>query len=403
VFNYSVASGFIVQSRGFWGKAGRCLSFGPAAPGSSDQVILPTEIATTCNTSWDAVAVGGVADGVAGGTAGGTAGGAAGGAVQLRIRAGSASGGDGRCLTFTAPVPAPDDEWCIENNNLWRSSTDVLQVWSSVMVQAESMATQGYISRPGAWSFPDAMELGSPGGYSLTWEEAKSNLALFAVTSSPLFLGNDPRTGRMQERLVDLLLNPDMLAVDQQYSAEAAFAGGRIKAEFPAKELWAKPLAVWDNAPARSAAVVLLNRGGTAVGISPAELPDHCTADPSQPCNGCFIDADQPQLSPCDDNVTASTGAAELVLKFADLPRSWLGLGPDSADGTDGGGGGSGGGGISCNVYDIYGCPHAGCTTRGAAQGVALGRFVGQWAATIPPHGSRFLRLSGCTASADVT
>ena len=28
-----------------------------------------------------------------------------------------------------------------------------------------------------------------PGGGSLTWEESKSNLALFAVTSSPLILG----------------------------------------------------------------------------------------------------------------------------------------------------------------------------------------------------------------------
>jgi hypothetical protein len=39
----------------------------------------------------------------------------------------------------------------------------------------------------------------------LTWEESKANLALFAVTSSPLILGNDPREGRMQARLVQLL------------------------------------------------------------------------------------------------------------------------------------------------------------------------------------------------------
>ena len=87
------------------------------------------------------------------------------------------------------------------------------------MVEVESMATQGHISRPGAWSFPgattahfrpgspltktefdltkriprllasDCLEIGVPGGGSLTWEESKSNLALFAVTSSPLILG----------------------------------------------------------------------------------------------------------------------------------------------------------------------------------------------------------------------
>ena len=38
-------------------------------------------------------------------------------------------------------------------------------------------------------------------------------LSLFAVTSSPLMLGNDARPGRMQQRLVELLLNPDLLVI----------------------------------------------------------------------------------------------------------------------------------------------------------------------------------------------
>ena len=90
-------------------------------------------------------------------------------------------------------TPAPD-MWCIANNNMWRSNTDVLQNWVRTMVEVESLATQGHISRPGAWSFPDCMELGVPGGGSLTWEESKSVLALFAVTSSPLILGNGTLT-----------------------------------------------------------------------------------------------------------------------------------------------------------------------------------------------------------------
>jgi hypothetical protein len=31
------------------------------------------------------------------------------------------------------------------------------------MIEVESMATQGHISRPGAWSFPDCLELGVAG------------------------------------------------------------------------------------------------------------------------------------------------------------------------------------------------------------------------------------------------
>ena len=104
--------------------------------------------------------------------------------------------------------------WCAANNNMWRSSTDTLQVWSRVMVQQESLVGLGAISGPGQWSFGDCLELGVPGGGVLTWEESKSHLALFAVTSQPLFLGNDVRLGHVQQRLLDILLNKDMLMVD---------------------------------------------------------------------------------------------------------------------------------------------------------------------------------------------
>ena len=299
---------------------------------------------------------------------------------------------------YTAPVAAPIDEWCIENNNMWRSSTDTLQCWERSMLEVESMATQGSVSRPGAWSFPDAMELGTPGDGVYTWEESKSILALFAVSSAPLFLGNDPREGRMQQRLVDLLLNKDMLGVNQQYSSAAQFAGGRIKSMFPASELWAKPL----ETPQHGVAVVLFNRGGTAIGESTGlPLQPHCF-DPNSslgPCVGCFIDAGKSALAPCNDNVTASSGAATVALEFSDIPPAWLGLASTApVDPAAGSGSGSGSRQIACDVFDVFGCPQeaAGCGTVGAAKGAALGRFTAGWNATIPPHGSRFLRLSGC-------
>ena len=167
------------------------------------------------------------------------------------------------------------------------------------MVEVESMATQGNISRPGAWNFPDAMELGTPGGGVMTWEESKSNLALFAVSSSPLFLGNDPRDGRMQPRLVDLLLNKDMLEVNQQYSTEAAFAGGRIKSSYPALELWAKPLV---KPKKHGVAAVLFNRGGMVYGESTGQpMQPHCF-DPEStlgPCVGARRPAENAFFAPC--------------------------------------------------------------------------------------------------------
>lgn len=77
-------------------------------------------------------------------------------------------------------------------NNAHRFTYDNLhrfKVWTRTMVEIESMATQGGISRPGAWSFPDCLELGVAGEGTFTWNEAQTVLALFAVTSSPLILG----------------------------------------------------------------------------------------------------------------------------------------------------------------------------------------------------------------------
>ncbi len=130
------------------------------------------------------------------------------------------------------------------------------------MIEIESMATQGSISRPGAWSFPDCMEIGVPGEGTYTWEESKSVLALFAITSSPLILGNDPRPGRIQDRLVELFLNKDMIAINQQYSPTAAHAGGRLLTKPGGQEIWAKPLIM----PPNSTAAVVFNRAGTVVG-----------------------------------------------------------------------------------------------------------------------------------------
>lgn len=75
----------------------------------------------------------------------------------------------------------------------------------------------------------------------------------------------------------------------------------------------------------------MFNRAGTVVGEIPdgePPRPPHCT-DPRStlgPCTGCFLDSDKPVLAPCDDNVTASTGAQKIEVEFARLPPAWIGL-----------------------------------------------------------------------------
>eukprot|EP00039_Didymoeca_costata_P021632 m.345013 g.345013 ORF g.345013 m.345013 type:complete len:671 (+) comp25672_c0_seq1:63-2075(+) len=294
--------------------------------------------------------------------------------VQFQLR----NNGTKMCLSSAGEYVVPNiDPWCISNNNMWRSNTDVLQTWSRTMIEVESMANQGYISRPGAWSFPDCLEVGVPGEGSYTWEEAKSVVALFAVTSSPLLLGNDVREGRMQPRLVDLMLNADMLDANSQYNQKFNFAGGRVWSGPLYKEVWAKPLV----SPANSVAAVLFNRGGYVIGQIPSgeSFPPHCSDPNSQlgPCVGCFVDYDKPWLSPCDDNTTASTGMQSIELQFSLINASWLGLEHSQEA-------------IQCHVYDIFATPQ---------KGEDLGVYTNSFQANIPPHGVRFVRLSNCSTA----
>ena len=71
----------------------------------------------------------------------------------------------------------------------------------------------------------------------MTWAESQAHVALWAITSSPLFLANDVREGHMQQRLVDMMTNRAMIAVNQNYSSDAGFSGDRIWSNATGKEL----------------------------------------------------------------------------------------------------------------------------------------------------------------------
>ena len=336
---FNLSANGTLRMRGREGSAGSCLG---RATGGGEQVVLGFGPLEFCDQGWQATPRGSV--------------------VSLESKA-----SPGLCLSSSgSPVATSIDPWCVQNNNMWRSQTDVLQCWPRTMIEVESMAEQGTISAPGGWSFPDCLELGVPGYGSYTWNEAQSVLALFAVTSSPLMLGNDARPGRMQHRLVHLLTNPDLLAVNADYNAGIGFAGGRIWSAPVGKEVWAKPLL--DG----QAAVVLLNRAGLASGVALGDRNPYFA-----PYAGCFDlhGRSDAILSPCDDNATASHGAQTLALDLDLIPRSWIAL-PASP------------GVVSCEVFDILATPHA---------GEALGRHDGDsWSALVPPHGVRFLRVSDC-------
>ena len=71
----------------------------------------------------------------------------------------------------------------------------------------------------------------------------------------------------MQERLIDLLLNRDLISVNQGF---VGLAGGRLASSVNGVEVWGKPLENF------TAAFVLVNRGGVVFGKGDTPLPPHC-------------------------------------------------------------------------------------------------------------------------------
>jgi hypothetical protein len=147
----------------------------------------------------------------------------------------------------------------------------------------------------------------------------------------------------MQQRLPDILLNGDMLAVNQEFSVTHRFAGGdRIWTAPVGREIWAKPL------PGGRVGAVLFNRNGTT---------SRCDV-PTPPYSGSL------QVL-CDDNVTGSSGAQALVLAFDVLPTQWLLTGDEQLHP-------GGGTAVTCEVRDIF----SGQTGKA---GKDLGRFQGSF------------------------
>lgn len=272
-------------------------------------------------------------------------------------------GRPGMCLASGTAVKTPLPDWC-STMNMWRTSTDTLAVWPRLMQQLESMVGLGTVSGPGHWGFADCLELGVP--CSLTWEQSKSHLALWAVTSNPLFLGNDAREGSMQPRLVDILGNEDMLSVNQEYTS---FAGDRMWSQAPGREVWAKPLK--DG----RVGVVVFNRNGST---------PKCTNHAGTVRNGTRYAAEV-ITCPCDDDTNSPeySGTQDITFDFGVLPSAWL----LSQDGTTVV---SGGGTVGCALRDIW--------RRDGKPGRELGNFVGSYTAKdLAPHASRFLMLSNCS------
>ena len=142
---------------------------------------------------------------------------------------------------------------------LWRTTGDIEDKWSSVMSILDQQAPIAAFSGPGAWNDPDMLEVGNGG---MSDVEYRAHFSLWALLNAPLIAGNDLRSMSSATRAI--LTNRDVIAVDQDWGGRQ---GARVVAD-SGREVWTKPMS--DGA----IAVVLLNRGerDAEVVVVPATL-----------------------------------------------------------------------------------------------------------------------------------
>ncbi|MGY8718192.1 MAG: hypothetical protein ACKVI3_10475, partial [Verrucomicrobiia bacterium] len=115
----------------------------------------------------------------------------------------------------------------------------------SVMQVADLNNAHAASAGNGYWNDPDMLVTGEQG---LTDAEQEAHFALWCVMSSPLMLGNDPRSMTAFEQ--DLITNKVAIAINQDPTEQ-----GRRIAKSGMAEIWVKNLS--DN----QLAILLLNRG----------------------------------------------------------------------------------------------------------------------------------------------
>lgn len=98
--------------------------------------------------------------------------------------------------------------------NLWRNYDDIQDSWSSVLAILDWFVAHQDILQPvagpGHWNDPDMLLIGN---YGLSFEQARSQMALWTILAAPLFMSTDLRSISPQN--IDILQNTLMIKINQ--------------------------------------------------------------------------------------------------------------------------------------------------------------------------------------------
>ncbi|RXG73716.1 Alpha-N-acetylgalactosaminidase [Armadillidium vulgare] len=138
--------------------------------------------------------------------------------------------------------------------NLWRNYDDIQDSWDSVTriidYYGDNQDTINPNAGPGHWNDPDMLIIGN---FGLSYEQSKSQMALWTIFAAPLLMSVDLRTIKPDYKAI--LQNAAVIAVNQD---PLGIQGRRIYKE-NGIEIWARPISPVEG-EFYSYAIVFFNR-----------------------------------------------------------------------------------------------------------------------------------------------
>ncbi|KAH8287932.1 hypothetical protein KR018_008045 [Drosophila ironensis] len=148
--------------------------------------------------------------------------------------------------------------------NLWRNYDDIQDSWASVENIIDYYGNNQDLiapnAGPGHWNDPDMLIIGN---FGLSYEQAKTQFAIWSILAAPLLMSVDLRTIRPQFK--HILQNRKIIAVDQD---PLGIQGRRIY-KHKGIEIWSRPISpLYQNYYSYAIAFVNRRTDGTPSDIS---------------------------------------------------------------------------------------------------------------------------------------
>src|SRR5262245_55624627 len=132
-------------------------------------------------------------------------------------------------------------EWATDVGQLWRTTGDIADNWSSVRSIIAQNAQLAQYAGPGHWNDPDMLEVGNGG---MTPAEYRAHLSMWSMMAAPLIIGTDLR--KASADTLSILGNREIIALDQDPLGKQA----TVVSDTAGRMVFAKPLSNGDVAVA---------------------------------------------------------------------------------------------------------------------------------------------------------